>query len=81
MSKLRTAREGLKTKSPSRHYLHLYDLRLSAATLALAAGVSPKIVSEHASLAFTLEVLVQSRRTLKQLMTLRPRKTFMPWGW
>ena len=49
-------REGLKTKSPSRHYLHLYDLRHTAATLALAAGVSPKIVSEHASVAFTFEV-------------------------
>ena len=39
--------------------LRLYDLRHTAATLALAAGVSPKIVSEqlgHASVAFTLEV-------------------------
>jgi integrase len=37
----------------------LYDLRHTAATLALAAGISPKIVSEqlgHASVAFTLEV-------------------------
>ena len=36
----------------------LYDLRHTAATLALSAGVSPKIVSEqlgHASVAFTLE--------------------------
>jgi integrase len=39
--------------------LRLYDLRHTAATLALVAGVSPKIVSEqlgHASVAFTLEV-------------------------
>ena len=39
--------------------IRLYDLRHTAATLALAAGVSPKIVSEqlgHASVAFTLEV-------------------------
>jgi integrase len=39
--------------------IRLYDLRDTAATLALAAGVSPKIVSEqlgHASVAFTLEV-------------------------
>jgi integrase len=39
--------------------IHLYDLRHTAATLALSAGVSPKIVSEqlgHASAAFTLEV-------------------------
>jgi integrase len=39
--------------------LRLYDLRHSAATIALAAGVSPKIVSEqlgHASTAFTLDV-------------------------
>ena len=36
----------------------LYDLRYTAATLALAAGVSPKVVSEqlgHASAAFTLD--------------------------
>lgn len=39
--------------------IRLYDLRHSAATLALVAGVSPKVVSEqlgHASAAFTLEV-------------------------
>jgi integrase len=39
--------------------IRLYDLRHTAATLGLAAGVSPKIVSEqlgHASVAFTLEV-------------------------
>jgi len=38
--------------------IRLYDLRHSAATIALAAGVSPKIVSEqlgHASTAFTLD--------------------------
>jgi len=38
--------------------LRLYDLRYSAATIALAAGVSPKVVSEqlgHASTAFTLD--------------------------
>ena len=37
----------------------LYDLRHTAATLALAAGVQPKVVSEmlgHASAAFTLDV-------------------------
>ena len=37
----------------------LYDLRHTAATLALAAGVPPKIVSEmlgHVSAAFTLDV-------------------------
>ena len=39
--------------------IRLYDLRHTAATLALTAGVSPKIVGEqlgHASVAFTLEV-------------------------
>jgi integrase len=39
--------------------IRLYDLRHTAATLALVAGVSPKVVSEqlgHASVAFTLEV-------------------------
>jgi integrase len=39
--------------------IRLYDLHHTAATLGLAAGVSPKIVSEqlgHASVAFTLEV-------------------------
>ncbi len=38
--------------------LRLYDLRHTAATIALAAGVSPKVVSEqlgHASTAFTLD--------------------------
>jgi integrase len=38
--------------------IRLYDLRHSAATIALAAGVSPKIVSEqlgHASTAFKLD--------------------------
>lgn len=39
--------------------IRLYDLRHTAATLAVTAGVSPKIISEqlgHASVAFTLEV-------------------------
>jgi len=38
--------------------MRLYDLRHSAATIALAAGVPPKVVSEqlgHASTAFTLD--------------------------
>jgi integrase len=38
--------------------IRLYDLRHAAATIALAAGVSPKVVSEqlgHASTAFTLD--------------------------
>jgi hypothetical protein len=38
--------------------LRLYDLRHSAATIALAAGVSPKVVSEqlgHARTAFTFD--------------------------
>ena len=39
--------------------IRLYDLRQTAATIALAAGISPKTVSEqlgHASSAFTLDV-------------------------
>jgi integrase len=39
--------------------MRLYDLRHTGATLALAAGVPPKVVSEqlgHASAAFTLDV-------------------------
>jgi integrase len=39
--------------------IRLYDLRHTAATLALRAGVSPKVVAEqlgHASAAFTLDV-------------------------
>jgi integrase len=38
--------------------VRLYDLRHTAATLALAVGVPPKVVSEqlgHASVAFTLD--------------------------
>lgn len=43
---------------PVCHELRLYDLRHSAATIALAAGVSPKVVSKqlgHAGTAFTLD--------------------------
>jgi integrase len=39
--------------------IRLYDLRHTAATLALSVGVSPKVVSEqlgHTSAAFTLDV-------------------------
>ena len=39
--------------------IRLYDLRHTGATLALAAGVPPKVVSEqlgHASAAFTLDI-------------------------
>lgn len=39
--------------------IRLYDLRHTAATIALVAGVSPKVISEqlgHASVAFTLDV-------------------------
>ena len=39
--------------------IRLYDLRHTAATISLIAGVSPKIISEqlgHASVAFTLDV-------------------------
>ena len=39
--------------------IRLYDLRHTAATLALTEGVSPKVVSEqlgHTSAAFTLDV-------------------------
>jgi integrase len=42
--------------------IRLYDLRHTGATLALAAGVPPKVVSEqlgHASAAFTLDVYSQ----------------------
>ena len=38
--------------------MRLYDLRHSAATISLPAGVSPKVVSEqlgHASTSFTLD--------------------------
>jgi len=39
--------------------IRLYDLRHTAATLALSAGVPPKVVAEqlgHASAAFTLDI-------------------------
>ena len=39
--------------------IRLYDLRHTAATISLIAGVSPKVISEqlgHASVAFTLDV-------------------------
>ena len=39
--------------------IRLYDLRHTAATISLAVGVSPKVISEqlgHASVAFTLDV-------------------------
>jgi len=46
-------------KSAGLPNIRLYDLRHTAATLALTAGVSSKIVCEqlgHASVAFTLEI-------------------------
>src|SRR5947208_3258582 len=46
--------------------IRLYDLRHSAATIALAAGVSPKVVSEqlgHASTAFTLDTYASRAST------------------
>ena len=45
-------------KSAELPAIRLYDLRHTAATLSLAAGVSPKVISEqfgHASVAFTLD--------------------------
>jgi integrase len=52
--------------------IRLYDLRHTAATLVLTAGISRKIVSEqlgHASVAFTLEVyshVLRACRTQRQ---------------
>ena len=46
-------------KSAELPEIRLYDLRHTAATISLAAGVSPKVISEqlgHASVAFTLDV-------------------------
>jgi integrase len=46
-------------KSAEMPAIRLYDLRHTAATISLAAGVSPKVISEqlgHASVAFTLDV-------------------------
>ena len=46
-------------KSAELPTIRLYDLRHTAATISLAAGVSPKVISEqlgHASVAFTLDV-------------------------
>ena len=48
--------------------IRLYDLRHSAATIALAAGVSPKVVSEqlgHASTAFTLDTYAHVLRHMQ----------------
>src|SRR6266498_2323829 len=60
---------GIRRSTPAKQFrsildfagvprMRLYDLRHSAATIALAAGVSPKVVSEqlgHASTTFTLD--------------------------
>lgn len=46
-------------KSAELPAIRLYDLRHTAATISLAAGVSPKVISEqlgHSSVAFTLDV-------------------------
>jgi integrase len=46
-------------KSAALPSIRLYDLRHTAATISLAAGVSPKVISEqlgHGSVAFTLDV-------------------------
>ena len=48
---------------PFQPAFRLYDLRHSAATLLLRAGVPPKVVSErlgHASVAFTLDTFTAS---------------------
>jgi integrase len=62
----------------------LYDLRHTAATLALAAGVPPKIVSEmlgHASAAFTLDVyahvlphMQESAAAQVEALLMRPKR-------
>jgi len=52
--------------------LRLYDLRHTAATIALAVGVSPKVVSEqlgHASTAFTLDTSLMSYRTCRMRLS------------
>ena len=56
----RLSRQAVQINTRSRRLprIRLYDLRHSAATIALAAGVSSKVVSEqlgHASTAFTLD--------------------------
>jgi integrase len=54
--KLRKGADVLKAGLPN---IRLYDLRHTAARLALTVGVSPKVVSEqlgHTSAAFTLDV-------------------------
>ena len=46
-------------KSAELPAIRLYDLRHTAATISMIAGVSPKVISEqlgHASVAFTLDV-------------------------
>jgi integrase len=62
-------------KRAGRPNIRLYDLRHTAATLALTVGVSPKVVSEqlgHTSAAFTLDVYSHVLHTCK---------TMLPQGW
>jgi integrase len=54
--------------------IRLYDLRHTAATLALTAGVSPKVISEqlgHASVAFTLDVYSHVLPHMQELAALK----------
>lgn len=63
---------GKKTKTTKRRFIpayRLYDLRHTAATLLLRAGVHPKAVSErlgHSSVAFTLDVYSASLPDLQE---------------
>jgi len=61
--------------------IRLYDLRHTAATIALAAGISPKIVSEqlgHASVAFTLDVYSQVLPHMQEAAAERVQTLLLP---
>jgi integrase len=61
--------------------IRLYDLRHTAATISLAAGVSPKIISEqlgHASVGFTLDVYSHVLPHMQDAAAVRVQALLLP---
>lgn len=64
--------------------LRLYDLRHTAATLALSAGVPPKVVAEqtgHASAAFTLDVYSHLLPHMQEEAAMKVEQVLAGPGW
>jgi hypothetical protein len=63
--------------------LRLYDLRHTAATLALKAGVPPRVVAEqlgHASAAFTLDFNSHLLPHMQEQAAMKVEEILIRWG-